>query len=205
MDESHHETNVHQDTKTLEKFQLLDCPKFELQVGEFQIIKNYDTDGEGTLKEGSNEVEEVYIKRYNKKLSKGQYSIKKDNRLVICAPYILGNTSSIDHKNVGVGEFGEYMGIITFICLGISIVCLILHIFITLLLPELRNLSGKNLLSLSIALLGGYSSFIVSMFLEGGGMATGDVENEDNGCFILAVFMYFFFLQNIFLLTSTVL
>ena len=120
--------------------------------------------------------------------------------MVICAPYILENTSSIDHKNVGIGKFGEYMGIVTFVCLGISIICLVIHIFITLLLPELRNLSGKNLLSLCIALLGGYTSFVVSMFLEGGG-GSGSITNvmdEDSGCFILAVFMYFFFLSSFF-------
>ena len=145
------------------------------------------------------EAEEVYIERYNKKLVKGEYSIKDDNKLVICAPYTLDNTSSIDQKNVGIGKFGEYMGIVTFICLGVSILCLVIHIFVTLLLPELRNLSGKNLLSLCIALLGGYSSFVVSMFLEGGGggPATKKLMEEDSGCFILAVFMYFFFLSSL--------
>lgn len=38
------------------------------------------------------------------------------------------------------------------ICLGISIVCLAIHIGIHLVLPKLRNLPGKNLLSLSCAL-----------------------------------------------------
>jgi hypothetical protein len=180
--------------------QFIDCPKFELQVGEFQIIKNHNNDVDTVVHSEDNEEEEVYIKQYNKKLGKGQYSIKENDKLVICAPYILENTSSIDHKNVGIGKFGEYMGIVTFVCLGISIICLVIHIFITLLLPELRNLSGKNLLSLCIALLGGYSSFVVSMFLEGGGASGSktNVMDEDSGCFILAVFMYFFFLSSFF-------
>ena len=177
--------------------QFLDCPKFELQVGEFQIIKNNNKDVNTVLEDPNNEIEEVYIKQYDKKLGKGQYSIKENNKLVICAPYVLQNTSSIDHKNVGIGKFGEYMGIVTFICLGISILCLVLHIIVTLILPELKNLSGKNLLSLCIALLGGYCSFVVSMFLEGGGVIKNS-GNEDSGCFILAVFMYFFFLSSFF-------
>ena len=179
------------------KTQFLDCPKFELQVGEFQILKNDDNDLNAVVEEHNKDNEEVYIKRYDKKLGKGQYSIKENNKLVICAPYVLQNKSSSDHKNLGIGKFGEYMGIVTFICLGISILCLILHIIVTLLLPELKNLSGKNLLSLCIALLGGYCSFVVSMFLEGGGVITNS-GSEDSGCFILAVFMYFFFLSSFF-------
>ena len=186
-------------TNTL-KGNFLDCPKFELQVGEFKVINHNDNADNVVQTDVEQEAEEVYIERYDKKLVKGEYSIKDDNKLVICAPYILDNSSSIDQKNVGIGKFGEYMGIVTFICLGVSILCLVIHIFVTLLLPELRNLSGKNLLSLCIALLGGYSSFVVSMFLEGGGggPATKKLMEEDSGCFILAVFMYFFFLSSFF-------
>ena len=184
-------------TNQIFETQFIDCPKFELQVGEFQIIKNNANDVNTAVEEHSSEVEEIYIKRYDKKLGKGQYSIKENNKLVICAPYVLPNQSSIDHKNVGIGKFGEYMGIVTFICLGISILCLVLHIIVTMLLPELKNLSGKNLLSLCIALLGGYCSFVVSMFLEGGGVITTS-GTDDSGCFILAVFMYFFFLSSFF-------
>ena len=97
------EQNVDNITNKLDS-QFIDCPKFELQVGEFQIIKNHNNDVDTVVQSEGNNEEEVYIKRYNKKLGKGQYSIKENDKLVICAPYILENSSSIDHKNVGMGK-----------------------------------------------------------------------------------------------------
>ena len=79
------------------------------------------------------------------------FGISGDN-LVLCV------TASDANKQIA--KFGPQMGYVTFVCLGISIICLSLHIFASFVTSELQNLSGKNLLSLCFALLGGYISFI---------------------------------------------
>ena len=58
----------------------------------------------------------------------------------------------IEHK------FDTIMGYVTCGCLGVSLVCLVVHLIVTILAPELHNLSGKNLFSLSLALIGILSS-----------------------------------------------
>ena len=57
------------------------------------------------------------------------------------------------------------MGYVTCACLGVSLVCLCVHLIVTILAPELHNLSGKNLFSLSLALIGFYSTFMLNMFI----------------------------------------
>ena len=79
------------------------------------------------------------------------FGVLGDN-LVLCV------TASDANKQIA--KFGPQMGYVTFVCLGISIICLSLHIFASFVTSELQNLSGKNLLSLCFALLGGYISFI---------------------------------------------
>jgi len=77
------------------------------------------------------------------------------------------------------------MGYVTCACLGVSLVCLVVHIIVTIIAPELHNLSGKNLFSLSLALIGFYSTFMLNMFI---------VEISPLPCLILAVAMYYFIL-----------
>jgi hypothetical protein len=55
-------------------------------------------------------------------------------------------------------------------------------------------LSGKNLFSLSSALLGSYVCFVAAMFRG----RSEDFFVEDSGCFALAVLMYFFFMASFF-------
>jgi hypothetical protein len=61
--------------------------------------------------------------------------------------------------------------------------------------PDLQNLSGKNLFSLTVALLGSYICFVAAMFR---GRNDDDDAKEDPGCFGLAVVMYFFFMSSFF-------
>ena len=106
--------------------------------------------------------------------------------MVICSSATSGSGGP-----VAVPKFTEAMSTVTLVCLGVSVICLSLHILATALVPELHNLSGKNLLCLSLALLGGYSSFIASMFVDG-------PDYGSVACVILAVFMYFFFTSSFF-------
>jgi len=82
-------------------------------------------------------------------------------------------------------KFSPIMGYVTFACLGLSMVCLVFHLLVSLVAPELQNLSGKNLFSFALALLGGYSCFLANMLV-------GDLQGES--CFILAIAMYYFYL-----------
>ena len=72
--------------------------------------------------------------------------------------------------------------------------------------PELQNLSGKNLFSLCLALLGGYTCFMANMFRSG---EEGDSDSSPSisappsfGCVVLAVTMYYFFLASFFWMMS---
>jgi len=143
-----------------------DCPKFELQIGEYKMMD----DGE--------ERHSVYVEKYDRVLEEGEFSMNGDN-LVLCV------TASDANKQIA--KFGPQMGYVTFVCLGISIICLSLHIFASFVTSELQNLSGKNLLSLCFALLGGYISFIAGMFNKG-----------PLSCKVLAVAMYFFYMSSFF-------
>ena len=147
-----------------------DCPKFELQVGEFKMME---------------EEHSVYVEKYDRVLAPGQFSLKGNN-LVICVTQQA--TSELEGQ---ISKFGPQMGYVTFVGLGISIICLLLHISASFLTAELQNLSGKNLLSLSFALLGGYITFLAGMFKPA-------TVFDGNSCKILAISMYFFYLSSFF-------
>jgi len=80
------------------------------------------------------------------------------------------------------------MGYVTTACLGLSIICLAFHLIITCIAPQLQNLSGKNLFSLSLALFGAYTCFLANMFAR----------EIPVSCTVLAVLMYYFFLAAFF-------
>lgn len=122
----------------------------------------------------------VYVEKYDRILPQGQFSLNGDN-LVIC---VTTETSELEGQ---ISKFGPEMGYVTFAGLGLSIICLLLHICASFLTAELQNLSGKNLLSLCFALLGAYVTFLTGMF-----------KPEPSGCKVLAISMYFFYLSSFF-------
>ncbi|XP_059082753.1 adhesion G-protein coupled receptor D1-like [Tigriopus californicus] len=147
----------------------LQCPKIQLQWDEYQMLDN------GT----------IFVEEYNLTLDKVEYQ------------FVMSNDEEGSYRNIWIcvidapvtqpNKFDVEMGIVTMIGLGLSTICLVFHLIAFTMAPELQNLSGKNLASMSIALLGGYLSFISAMFMKN---RSGSV-----GCFILAVFMYYFFLS----------
>lgn len=151
----------------------LQCPKIMLKADEFHMLDN------GT----------VFVEEYNQFLDKVEYQFvagnndEEDSRRSI---WICVIDAPIPQPN----KFDVEMGIITVVGLGLSTICLFFHLVAFAMAPELQNLSGKNLASMSIALLGGYLSFISAMFMKN--------QSGSSGCFILAVFMYFFFLSAFF-------
>jgi hypothetical protein len=81
---------------------------------------------------------------------------------------IIDNESAIvcaldGHRAVGDLISGAYEGYLTAFCLSVSVLSLILHVGIYYALPKLSNLPGKNLLSLSWALLLAQFLFLVGV------------------------------------------
>jgi len=121
----------------------------------------------------------VYVPAYDKTYIEGEYLLSEGSVYVCQPPHIFSGTD----------KFSPVMGYVTFACLGVSLVCLVVHLVISCIAPELQNLSGKNLFSLSLALVGAYASFLANMF-------TNDI--SEISCFVLAVVMYYFYLAVFF-------
>ena len=137
------------------------CPKFLLPPGEFQLVN------------GS-----VVVAAYRELvLPPGQFWLQEDGVLV-CRP--VANPTE---------KFSSMMGYVTCACLGVSLVCLLVHLAISCIAPELHNLSGKNLFSLSLALAGAYTAFLTNMFT---------LHISPEACLVLAVLMYYFYLASFF-------
>lgn len=137
------------------------CPKFVLGPEDY-IFRN----------------KSVFVPAYKRTLYKNEYTFRDDGSIEVCAEAL--GTQSVD-------KFGAYMGYVTFAGLGVSIIFLILHLTAFALVPELRNLSGKNLASLCTALLVAYSAFMAGQILKG---------KPGKPCFIVAVITYYSFLSS---------
>jgi len=121
----------------------------------------------------------VHVPAYSKTFPPGHFW-PSGNSVYICQP---------SHTFTGAAKFSPMMGYVTTACLGLSIICLTFHLIISCIAPQLRNLSGKNLFSLSLALIGAYTTFLANMFTR---------EISTFFCMILAVSMYYFFLAAFF-------
>lgn len=117
----------------------------------------------------------IYIPMYNKYFRKGEYILRDDDSLEICSDDL--GVKLID-------KFSVYMGYATYAGLGISLIFLILHLVAFILVPELRNLSGKNLASLCVSLLFAYIAFMAGQLLKG------------EACYADAVITYYCFLAS---------
>lgn len=139
------------------------CVKILLQEGFYQIFNN----------------ETVYSKEYNRTFGNGSFEID-GNKVYVCADFI--------NYEVSLNKFSNNMGLVTLIGLGISIVALVCHIICFILVSEVRNLSGQNLLCLSITLIMAYSSFIL--------MQCPEVQRVRNLCTAVGVAVFYFFLAS---------
>jgi len=134
------------------------CPKFLLVDSEVEWLEN------GTL----------YVVSRDEMLEEGQFRrLANGGGVLICAEGL-----------VSVSKFGPVLGWVTVAGLGLSEVCLVLHLIAFFISPELRNLSGRNLASLSFALFAAYGSFMLAQFIPSG----------DALCLGVAVSTYYFFL-----------
>ena len=124
---------------------LFNCTKFVLDRREYVVNDDFSATDLAT----------------GRSYSTGDYKINSEGHMEICAEY------QVTRK-----KFGNAMRVVTFIGLGVSIIGLILHLLAFAVNPALRNLSGKNLASLCVALLLAYIAFIVGLLVDVGGKST---------------------------------
>ncbi|XP_064081051.1 uncharacterized protein LOC135197832 [Macrobrachium nipponense] len=132
------------------------CHKILLSSKEFTIKEN-----------GS-----IFVQNYSKIFNPPEYQLGSDGVLV-CAPPVV------------TGKFSSAMAWVSLAGALASCLCLVLHLIAFFMVPDLRNLSGKNLASLCLALLAAYISFVVNLFIEPNPL----------DCIVLAAVMYFCFLS----------
>jgi len=142
----------------LSKTNFSSCPKFMLNLNEIVWRAN------GTL----------YVPSREEVFNVGSYQVEKDGSVLICAQ---GLTT--------VSKFDPVLGWVTVAGLGLSEICLALHLMAFVVSPNLRNLSGRNLASLSLALFAAYGSFIGAQFVSVG----------SNLCVGMALSTFYFFLS----------
>ncbi|OQR72960.1 hypothetical protein BIW11_10047 [Tropilaelaps mercedesae] len=156
--------------RTVYSDDFLKCPRTFLNKDEFAYLSN----------------ESIFVEKYNA-------TYKKDNYLPTrSGAYICLHAVNVTSNELA--KFSVYMGYISAIGLGVSIACLILHLAVFFLLPEMRNLSGKNLACLSMSLLIAYISFIA-----------GQVDDSVSGtssCRAIALVTYSAFLAAFFWMNS---
>ncbi len=85
-------------------------------------------------------------------------------------------------------KFPPAMAYVSLVCTALSIICLLLHLLATALVPELRNLPGKTMASLSLALVVAYVAFLTGQLPSAGSTA----------CRVIAAVTYFSFLAAFF-------
>jgi hypothetical protein len=132
----------------------------------------------------------IYINKTNTILNEYDYriyyednqSINTSLKIKICI-----NESSLDSwtQSPFDASFGQVL--LTGISLYISIVCLIIHLLVYAILPKLRNLPGKNLVSLSSSLLIAHISFVTLPYLEA---------NRRIGCVLCAITIHYSYLAS---------
>nr|CAD7571183.1 unnamed protein product [Timema californicum] len=140
----------------------LNCPKFLLDPNDYTI---------------NDDNESIYVSKYDKTFEEREFRLIEGAGVEICAP-------SLDVQLVD--KFGPYMGYVTIAGLGVSVVFLCLHLIAFILIPDMRNLSGKNLASLCVSLLFAYCSFIIGQFLN----------TTTIPCVVSAAVTYYFFLAS---------
>ncbi|XP_071546839.1 uncharacterized protein [Panulirus ornatus] len=140
-----------------ESAEFLNCNRISLSEEEFSVLEN------GT----------VFVEAYGRSYDMEEYEVSEDG-ILLCSPL------------TPTDKFSQAMGWVSLAGLGLSCVCLLLHLAVFLLVPDFRNLSGKNLASLCLALVASYATFIANVF----------VKPDQTGCVILAAAMYYFFLSS---------
>jgi hypothetical protein len=132
----------------------------------------------------------IYINKTNTILNEYDYRIHYEDdqsvntslKIKICI-----NESSLDSWTQSPFDVSFGQILLTGISLYTSIVCLIIHLLVYAILPKLRNLPGKNLVSLSSSLLIAHISFVTLSHLEA---------NRRIGCVLNAITIHYSYLAS---------
>lgn len=154
--------HLEDDSETNTTFKI--CPKFLLPEEEYVL---------GALNQT------IYIPAYGRTYGPNDFLIHTDKSVEICSGSL---------GKILISKFGDYMGYVTAVGLGISIIFLILHLIAFKLVKDLQNLSGKNLASLCVALLIADISFLTSQSLQIG----------TNACIASAILTHYGYLSSFF-------
>lgn len=168
-EENHHndeiETGMDELMAESERRNFTLCPKFLLADDEVEWMEN------GTM----------YVPSHGKSYAAGSFendsSAAGSGGVWICA------SDGIDT----FAKFDPVLGWVTVAGLGLSELCLFLHLSAFLLSPDLRNISGRNLASLSLALFTGYGSFIAAQFVN--------PHTNRQTCLAVSISTFYFFLS----------
>ncbi|XP_067006058.2 uncharacterized protein [Anabrus simplex] len=140
------------------------CPRIEFKQGQYRLLMN-----------NSLEVILNDSKFSGLLLAPGEYGLLPGGNVEIC--------NILPRGLVSLDSLQEYL---TTVCLSISVICLVLHLIIHSLLPKLHNLPGKNLKSLSIAILMAQLGFLVGL--------TPVIDIPSHLCVTIAVLLHFSYL-----------
>ena len=161
------ETNKSDDLNEIadkDEINFLHCPKMVITKEEYTVIDK-DT---------------IFVPTYERFFNQSEFKIE-DGLAFICTHFL--------ESEISMNRFSEKMGFLTIVGLGISITALIFHLFTFCLVSEIRNLSGQNLVSLSVSLIVAYSCFILIQFEK--------VKKSKHACTLFGLVMYYFFLSSI--------
>lgn len=147
--------------------QFLNCRKTVLDKGEYLLRQN------GNL----------HAPRYDRDFTPGNFKVGADARALVCVVFNVSNE---------ISKFSAQMGYVSAVGLGVSISCLVAHLAVFTLVPDVRNLSGRNLASLALSLLAAYLCFLMGQLGNVGPQA----------CQALAVTTYYFFLASFFWMSA---
>ena len=154
-----------------------ECPLVTLKESDYQVMSS-----------GA-----IYVPLYAKQYNKGDFANKSNGDVFICAPftdqnYTVSIPTNISSETVTMFQYDRIQGLISYIGLLISIICLIVVFVIYMMFPSLRNTPGKCVVSLVVALLLAQLSFLL-----GGPLGTYPAV-----CISLGVLTHYFYLGSFF-------
>ena len=135
--------------------EFMNCAKINLTSDTYMELKNSS----------------IYIPQYKLILNKSNYNLT-DSELLICLPF--------SHL---IKKFEDHYALVAYVCLVFSIICLTLYLLLFCLVPDLRNLSGKNLSSLCTSLIIVYSCFAIAPL--------NDIPTDPQFCKVIAFVKYY--------------
>lgn len=150
--------------------EFISCQKVEIASHHYRMLEN----------------KTVYIPEYATDTHSGLYSPGEyyltENGVFVCF------YQKTEKQKPAVSKSDEILEYITFCCLLLSLACLFLHFVAFLLVPEMKNLPGKNLASLTVSIFFAYLFFLIGRM--------GYLQTRT--CYPLGLAIYYFMMTSFF-------